>query len=93
MNDELKQQIIIKLGLEDLDITSQEAVFSDIGETILRQIVLDVHDILPAEKHAALKSAMESADLDGVYELLRESAVDYEALAKKAAENVLASLE
>jgi hypothetical protein len=92
MNDELKKQIIQKLRIEELDEIQQEAIFSDIGETILRQVVLDVHDIVPAEKHGELKAALEAGDFDSVYGILEGTGIDYNEVMRKSAESVLADI-
>jgi tRNA(Leu) C34 or U34 (ribose-2'-O)-methylase TrmL len=92
MNQELKQQIIVRLGLTELDEIQQEAVFADIGETILRQIVLDVHDVLPLERHAELKEVLQKNDFDELYALLTSTGIDFTEIMKKSADTVMADL-
>ncbi|MEN9852234.1 MAG: hypothetical protein RI996_177 [Candidatus Parcubacteria bacterium] len=92
MNEEIKKQLIEKLGLQDLDEPEQGAVFADIGELIFSQIVLDSYDALPTEKQALFKELSEKENTESLVELLSSSLTDYENIVKNASEKVLADL-
>lgn len=92
MNEEIKKQLIEKLGLQDLDEPELEAIFADIGELILSQIVLDSYDALPTEKQVLFKELSEKGSTESLMELLSSSLTDYESIVKSASEKVLADL-
>jgi hypothetical protein len=93
MNEDIKKQIITKLGLEDLDEPELEAVFADIGEVILRQIILDSYDALSLEKQAQFKELSEKGETNSLIRLLETELPDYEAIVQKASEKVMSDLQ
>ena len=92
MNNELKQKIIVRLGIEDLDEQQQESVLIDIGETILREIVLNLLDVVPAESKQELQDLLAQGDLDALEPFLGKHGVDYNNLVQNASESVLADI-
>ena len=72
------------MGLEELDTMEQEAVMSDVGETILKQIFLDAYDKLPSDKQILLKTTTEGGDFEKTLEILEDSDIDFEELVKSA---------
>ena len=92
MNNELKQKIIARLGIEELDEQQQQSVLIDIGETILRETVLKLLDIVPAESKQELQDLMTQGDLDALEPFLDKQGIDYANLLQNASESVLADL-
>lgn len=88
----IKQEVIVALKLQDLEPEEQEAVFADVGQNIISQIMLDAYDMLPAEAQADFKKKAEAGDLDGTVEILEQNVANYENLVRKASQKVIAEL-
>lgn len=92
MNNELKQKIITRLGIEELDEQQQESVLIDIGETILREIVLNLLEVIPTENKQELQDLLAQGDLDALEPFLAKLSIDYTNLVQNASESVLAEM-
>ncbi len=92
MNNELKQKIITRLGIEDLDEQQQESVLIDIGETILREIVISLLDVIPTEAKQELQDLLAQGDLDALEPFLDKHGVEHNNLVQNASESVLADM-
>jgi hypothetical protein len=92
MNEEIKKEILTRLGLEDMDNDVQEGVLIDVGRAILNQVLLDAYDSLPSEKQIAFKIHSEKTDMTALTEFLSREIPDYEALVAGATARVLKDL-
>jgi hypothetical protein len=89
MNDELRQQVISELGLEILDRDQQDAVLSDVGELILRQLMLETYDALPENVKPSFKEKGEQGDLEGVMAIIDSNIPNPETLVQKASQKII----
>lgn len=92
MNDELRQQVVTSLGIDILDQEQQDAVLADVGEMIVKQIVLDGYDKLPEAARPAFTNAAQTGNLAAMIEVLEEHLGDPTELVKLAAQDVIASM-
>jgi hypothetical protein len=92
MNDELRQQVISELGLEILDRDQQDAVLSDVGELIIRQLILDTYDALPENAQTLFKQKSEAGDIAGVIAVIEANVPNPETLLQAAVKNVTAAM-
>jgi hypothetical protein len=92
MNDEIKKQLIMKLGLEDLDTEEQDVVFADIGEAITDQILLDAFDTLSPVNQSIFKELSSKEDLSELITHLEKNVTNYEQLVASASTKVMNDL-
>lgn len=80
-----QQDIIERLGLQDLPEATQLSLLMRMTETVIKKITVEVLERLSDEDREKIFDLQAKEDLEGVEKLLREKVPEYDEIAEKAA--------
>ncbi|OGG54974.1 hypothetical protein A3D62_02925 [Candidatus Kaiserbacteria bacterium RIFCSPHIGHO2_02_FULL_49_11] len=89
--DDIRQQVVDKIGIKSASLAVQEAVVSQVGENIMTRVVTAIHGILPEEKRAEFETLIGAGDVDALNAFLKPHVPNLDILVQQEAEKEIAA--
>lgn len=83
----LDKNLLVELGVEDAAPEVQEEAITIFTETLLKNMLIRVFDMLPAEKQSEFTILQESGDSEKVESFLKENIADFDKVMAEVAES------